>query len=148
MYATAAKVKELDYYTRLNIEFCSDLLWWLTFITGHSLFRWNTLQHSTTPPPPRFKLTHLEHWAGGCLWKSLASVAMAPRMSTTWHNGQRTCSHSLQLCGVGPTIGKEISTIPMRQPKPSDSTKQRLMQRQASHATTYTESPNILCCPL
>lgn len=27
MYATAAKVKELDYFTRLNMEFHSDLLW-------------------------------------------------------------------------------------------------------------------------
>ena len=51
MYATAAKVKELDYFTRLNMEFCSDLLWWHTFLTiwnGHSLFRWHTLQHSIT----------------------------------------------------------------------------------------------------
>ena len=51
MYVTAAKVKELDYFTRLNMNFCSDLLWWYTFITtwdGHSLFRWHTLQHSAT----------------------------------------------------------------------------------------------------
>lgn len=50
-YATAAKVKELEYFTRLNMEFHSDLLWWHTFLTtwnGHSLFRWHTLQHSIT----------------------------------------------------------------------------------------------------
>jgi len=29
MYFTAAKVKELDYYTRLNKDFKSDLCWWL-----------------------------------------------------------------------------------------------------------------------
>ena len=51
MYATAAKVKELDYFTRLNMDFRSDLLWWHTFITtwnGHSLLRWHTLQHPIT----------------------------------------------------------------------------------------------------
>ena len=31
MYATAARVKELDYYTRLGREFKSDLAWWHTF---------------------------------------------------------------------------------------------------------------------
>ena len=42
MYATAARVKELDFYTRLNREFRSDLAWWHTFMAswnGLSLFR-------------------------------------------------------------------------------------------------------------
>ena len=38
MYATAAKVKELHYYTRLNKEFRSDLAWWHTFVQ-----HWNGL---------------------------------------------------------------------------------------------------------
>ena len=32
MYATAAKVHELHHYTRLNVEFRSDLVWWFTFL--------------------------------------------------------------------------------------------------------------------
>ena len=36
MYATAAKVKRLSFYTRLNRGFRSDLQWWNMFIT-----RWN-----------------------------------------------------------------------------------------------------------
>ena len=32
MYATAAGVRELDYFTRLNKEFRSDLHWWNTFL--------------------------------------------------------------------------------------------------------------------
>ena len=32
MYAVAAKVQELDYFTRLNKEFQSDLHWWHTFL--------------------------------------------------------------------------------------------------------------------
>ena len=42
MYATAAKVKELDYYTCLNKEFRSDLSWWHSFMdsrNGLSLLR-------------------------------------------------------------------------------------------------------------
>ena len=38
MYAAAARVKELDYYTRLGREFKSDLAWWHTFLVG-----WNGL---------------------------------------------------------------------------------------------------------
>ena len=38
MYATAAKVKELHYYTRLNKEFRSDLAWWHAFVQ-----HWNGL---------------------------------------------------------------------------------------------------------
>ena len=41
MYVTAAKVRELHFYTRLNVEFRSDLCWWHTFLTGLSLLRWN-----------------------------------------------------------------------------------------------------------
>jgi hypothetical protein len=32
MYATAAKVKELDFFTRLNGGFRSDLFWWHFFL--------------------------------------------------------------------------------------------------------------------
>ena len=36
MYSVAAKVEDLDFYTRLNKDFRSDLYWWYTFIT-----KWN-----------------------------------------------------------------------------------------------------------
>ena len=45
MYATAAKVKELDYFTRLNKAFRSDLYWWHTFLmfwNGRSLLKWHS----------------------------------------------------------------------------------------------------------
>ena len=44
MYATAAKLRELHFHTRLNVEFRSDLCWWHTFLTdwnGLSLLRWD-----------------------------------------------------------------------------------------------------------
>ena len=48
MYATAAKVQQLDFYTRLNKDFRSDLVWWHTFLTN-----WNglsLLKHASTKP--------------------------------------------------------------------------------------------------
>ena len=50
MYATAARVKELDFYARLGKEFQSDLAWWHTFLA-----MWNGLSllrsvHYLTPP--------------------------------------------------------------------------------------------------
>ena len=42
MYATATKVKEIDFYTRLNKDFKSDLCWWHIFVdtwNGLSLLR-------------------------------------------------------------------------------------------------------------
>ena len=49
MYATAARVKELDYYTRLGREFKSDLAWWHTFLVS-----WNglSLQRSVSRSTP------------------------------------------------------------------------------------------------
>ena len=34
MYTTAAKLQELEYFTRLNKDFRSDLSWWHTFLAG------------------------------------------------------------------------------------------------------------------
>ena len=49
MYSTATKVHELDYYTRSNMDFRSDLWWWHIFMAN-----WNSLSlmrlQSTTPP--------------------------------------------------------------------------------------------------
>ena len=44
LYMTAAKVKKLNFYTRLNREFRSDLCWWNTFLhhwNGLSLLCWS-----------------------------------------------------------------------------------------------------------
>jgi len=46
MYATVAKVRELDFYTSLNRDFRSDLHWWNTFLVswnGLSLLRNTTI---------------------------------------------------------------------------------------------------------
>ena len=62
MYATAARVRELDYYTRLNKEFHSDLHWWHTFLTswnGLSLFR-------STIMAPKFHILTNAFGSWGC----------------------------------------------------------------------------------
>ena len=50
MYATAAKLKKLHFYTRLNRQFRSDLAWWYTFVcywNGLSILRDPTMVPST-----------------------------------------------------------------------------------------------------
>jgi len=50
MYAKAAKVKQLDYFTRLGTEFRSDLAWWHTYLeiwNGLSMLRALDLIHQT-----------------------------------------------------------------------------------------------------
>ena len=62
MYATAARVRELDYYTCLNKEFRSDLHWWHTFLTswnGLSLFR-------STVVAPKFHIHTDASGSWGC----------------------------------------------------------------------------------
>ena len=48
MYAAAARVKELDYYTRLGREFKSHLEWWHTFLVGcNGLSLLRSVSHAT-----------------------------------------------------------------------------------------------------
>ena len=45
LYSTAAKVREMDFYTRLNMDFRSDICWWHVFLqhwNGISLLRLTT----------------------------------------------------------------------------------------------------------
>ena len=44
MYATAAKTKEMHYFTKLDVQFRSDICWWHAFLTkwnGVNLLRWD-----------------------------------------------------------------------------------------------------------
>ena len=63
MYATAAKVKELHYFTRLNREFRSDIAWWYTFIQC-----WNGLSmlHKFKSPTYRFTIHTDASGSWGC----------------------------------------------------------------------------------
>ena len=65
MYAAAAKVKELNHFTRLSVEFRSDLLWWRTFMAT-----WNglSLLHSkawSSPPDHCIQTDASGRWGCG-----------------------------------------------------------------------------------
>ena len=64
MYATAAKVKQLHYFTRMNKEFRSDIAWWHTFI--HC---WNgqSMLCSTKPHSYRFTIHTDASGSWGCV---------------------------------------------------------------------------------
>ena len=63
MYATAAKVKELHFFTRLNRDFRSDIAWWHTFIQC-----WNGLSmlHHLQSPSHRFTIHTDASGSWGC----------------------------------------------------------------------------------
>ena len=64
MYNVAARVQELDYYTRLDKEFKTDLCWWHTF-----LGEWNgvsLLQMADYPLPPQYTIQTDASGTWGC----------------------------------------------------------------------------------
>jgi len=64
MYATAAKLKELHYYTYLNKDFRSDLHSWNTF-----LVEWNSLsllKNITATPSPDYHIQTDASVSWGC----------------------------------------------------------------------------------
>ena len=67
MYATAVKVKQLEYYTRLNRDFRSDFHWWNTFLVS-----WNGLSLlRNIPIAPQFHIHTDASGSWGCgavLW--------------------------------------------------------------------------------
>ena len=67
MYATAAKVRELDYYTCLNRDFHSDLHWWNTF-----LISWNglsLLRSSINTPQFHIQTDAFGSWGCGAFFQ-------------------------------------------------------------------------------
>ena len=108
MYATAAKLKKLHYYTRLNRQFCSDMAWWHTF-----LHHWNglsILRDSSTPPPTQITIQTdaTGSWGcgavHGCLWLQL-------RWSDEW-KGQDIMAKELipvvlMMAVWGPSLSKQ-----------------------------------------
>ena len=60
IYSTAAKVRELDYHTRLNKEFRSDLCWWDVFISN-----WNGLSLMQLPSANALFSTAIQTDASG-----------------------------------------------------------------------------------
>ena len=67
-YNTAAKLRELTFFTRLNQEFRSDLFWWYTFIGS-----WNGLSilcnaNSNSPADFCIQADASGSWGCGACW--------------------------------------------------------------------------------
>ena len=68
MYATAAKLREMHYFTRLDVQFRSDLFWWHTFLTewnGISLLRWDD---DNWTPQYQVQTDASGSWGCGAFW--------------------------------------------------------------------------------
>ena len=65
LYAAAAKIREMHFYTRLNSEFRSDLMWWYTFVQT-----WNGLSILHHVPLTDFAIytDASGKWGCGAIW--------------------------------------------------------------------------------
>ncbi len=111
MYSVAAKVRELDYYTRLNQGFRSDLLWWHTFLQS-----WNGasfLQLAGSLAPGACIQTDASgSWGCGTFLNGLWFQAYP--VGSYWNYGKRTCSYSSSLRSLGLIPSAEGCLISMR----------------------------------
>jgi len=87
MYATAARVKELDFYTRLNKEFHSDFAGGIpSWLVGMALACYEV-------HPSHHQLIFLSSgsWGCGAFFKGYGFSGNWPGY---FYNGQRTCTNS------------------------------------------------------
>ena len=109
LYSTAAKLKEMAFYTRLNIEFKWDLYWdlyWRYFpwIAGMALVC-IALQTTQVQKPTVYKLMHRDHGAAVPYVAIGGSSGLVGRVAKHRYNGQRVGSYRNQLCMVwGPHL--------------------------------------------
>ena len=113
MYDTAAKLRELHFYTRLNREFQSDLCWWDIFFKS-----WNglSLLQCTDNCNPRLQYSDrcvrfLGLW--GLLSGKMAVTRVALSILHSTHHVQGITTHCSQLCCVGPITGSIQNNIPV-----------------------------------
>ena len=81
MYATAAKLSQMHYFTRLNREFHSDLAWWHVFVQS-----WNGLSllccTSTMSPDLTIYTNASGSWGcGACLAPMAVASSMVPHLN-------------------------------------------------------------------
>ena len=112
MYATAAGVKELDYYTRLGREFKSDLAWWHTFLVS-----WNGLNllrsvSCSTSADFVIQTDTSGTWGCGAFFNmSWFQWQVAFELGLSVHNGKGACTSSTQLYSLGTCLSKTQSPV-------------------------------------
>ena len=108
MYSAAARVPELDYYTRLNKDFRSDLAWWHTFLAD-----WNGVsffQVANTPPRP--SLTIQTDASGGVgLCRVLQRKLGGPLNGLPFQSWQRSWFPLYYICCAvwGPQMMRKVT---------------------------------------
>ena len=70
MYITASKVKELDFYTRLNKSFKSDLYWWHTFLKDWNGISFLKLADSDPPAYVAIQTDASGSWGCGAFFNN------------------------------------------------------------------------------
>ena len=65
MYNIAAKVWEMDHYTRLSKDFCSDLYWWHTFVTSWNGISFLQVAHGASTPQVTIQTDASGTWGCG-----------------------------------------------------------------------------------
>ena len=103
MYMVAAKVKQLSYYTRLNKDFKSDLIWWHYFLecwNGLSLMCLAKESYTYKPLHPDGCIGVIGLWS--CLGQPVVSMAVARQKEENLYYSQRISSNRYQLCSMGP----------------------------------------------
>ena len=129
MYVTAAKVKQLDYYTPLNRDFRSDLHWWNTFLTcgiQRYLQFCNLINHPPLHTSEQTLLLFtsylaLQHLSSSTIQTYLVAVHHL-HLSTnhlTEYNTQFTPSVQQVLCGIKQQQAS-VSPPPCRLPITTD----------------------------
>ena len=109
MYEAAAKVQELDYFTRLNTNFRSDLYWWHIFIT-----HWNgTCFLPLSTPTLSIQTDASGLWGGGGFFNG--KWFQIQWQKDTNHNGKRGNANCSELCHLGLLSIKAVYTVSMRQ---------------------------------
>ena len=113
MYSTAAKVSELDHFTRLNKEFRSDLYWWHIFLS-----EWNGasfLQLTDYIPYPEATIQTESLWIMGvwCIRRGqVAAMAVAIKLGANSHYGKGASTNCAQLRCLGPHNCTQEDQVP------------------------------------
>ena len=100
MYITASKVKELDFYTRLNNSFKSDLYWWHNFLkdwTGISILK---LADSALPAHATIQMDASGSWGCGAFFNNKWFQVQWPREWQPVNIMAKEMAPILLSCGV------------------------------------------------
>ena len=112
LYATAAKIKEMHFYTRLSAEFRSDLMWWHAFVQT-----WNglsILNHAAYAESAIYTNAS-GNWGCGAI---CGNQWLQWQWPDEWKQAGIMCKELVpipsQLCGMGLNAEQEVRSVVLR----------------------------------